>query len=190
MSNLYYSKDELINIGFKSVGSNNKISRLSKFYAIDGSSLGNNNRIDDFCLFKGKIKFGNFIHVAGFCLFSGVGSEIVIGNYSGFSSHCSIWTATEDFVNPTLTSPSIDKNFSTAISGGVIFEESVKVGTQCVFLPNIKVGFGSSIAANTIVSRNIKTGSIVGPKNRHHKLYGFRKVDKIKLLKSKFEKDI
>ena len=52
MSELYYSNEELINLGFLSVGENNKISRLSKFYAIKGSTLGDNVRIDDFCLFK------------------------------------------------------------------------------------------------------------------------------------------
>ena len=189
MSDMYYTRDELVDIGFEIVGRNNKISRLAKFYASKGSVLGSNTRIDDFCLFKGKVEFGNYVHVAGFCLFSGVGGTIKIGDYSGFSSHCSIWTATEDFINPTLTSPSLNKHFSKSISDDITFGKSVKVGTQCVFLPGTDVGFGTSIAANTIVSSKIKNGSIIGPKERHHKLYGYRDLDKIIKLQKKFENE-
>ena len=57
---MYYSKSELIKLGFSSVGENNKISKLAKFYAVDGSILGSNNRIDDYCLFKGKNYFFRF----------------------------------------------------------------------------------------------------------------------------------
>ena len=122
-------------------------------------------------------------------MFSGVGGKIDIGNYTGFSSHCSIWTATEDFINPTLTSPSLNKEYTKTISGDVIFDESVKIGTHCVFLPNTHIGFGASIAANTIVGSKIKEGSIIGPKSRHFKLYGYRNINRIKELKEDFENE-
>ena len=56
MSDMYYTRDELVDIGFEIVGRNNKISRLAKFYASKGSVLGSNTRIDDFCLFKNLIR--------------------------------------------------------------------------------------------------------------------------------------
>ena len=133
-------------MGFKYVGKNNKISKLSKFYSIEGSVLGDNNRIDDYSLFKGKILIRNYVHIAAFCLFSGVGGKIEINNYCGFSVHCSAWTASEDFINPTLTSPSLNKKYSKLKSGNILFDESVKVGNSCCFLPNIKIGFGVSIS--------------------------------------------
>ncbi len=185
---MYYSVSELKKLGFKHVGENNKISKLSKFYSIEGSVIGNNNRIDDFSLFKGKIEIGNYIHIAAFCLFSGVGGKIEISNYCGFSSHCSAWTSTEDFINPTLTSPSLNKSYSKLKSGEIFFDESVKVGNSCCFLPNIKVGFGASIAANTMVNSSVKDGAIIGPKIRHFKVYGYRDIKAINDLKKDFEK--
>ena len=185
---MYYTRSELLDLGFSAVGENNKISKFTKFYSITGSILGSNNRIDDFCLLKGKIELGDYIHIAGFCLFSGVGGVIKVGNYSGFSSHCSIWTATEDFVSPTLTSPSLNKEYSKCINGNVIFSESVKVGSSCIFLPNIEIGFAVSIAANTLVNNSVRDGAIIGPRERLFKVYGFRDMGKIKTMKSEFEK--
>ena len=184
---MYYSKSELIKLGFLSVGENNKISKLSKFYAIKGSTLGSNNRIDDFCSFKGKIEFGNHIHVSSFCLFSGVGEFIKIDNYTGISSHCSFFTATEDFINPGLASPVMIKEYSKSIAGKIILGETVKLGTHCVVLPNVTMGFGSSAASNTIISKNVKAGAVIGPKNRHFKVYGYRDLKEIERLKIKFE---
>jgi len=184
---MYYSKSELIKLGFSSVGENNKISKLAKFYAVDGSILGSNNRIDDYCLFKGKIIFGDYIHIAGFCLLSAVGASIKINNYSGFSSHCSFFTSIEDFINPTLLSPALNKKYSKSIAGKILIEEAVKLGTHCVILPNVTIGFGSSAAANTIISKNVKEGAVIGPRNRHFKVYGYRNLEDIKKLKIRFE---
>jgi len=46
----YYSEDELINLGFKSVGSKVLISRMSSIYGNSRIIIGNNIRIDDFCV--------------------------------------------------------------------------------------------------------------------------------------------
>ncbi len=184
---MYYSDKELRDIGFEHVGKNNKISKLSKFYSIEGSKLGDNNRIDDFSLLKGKVIIENYVHIAAFCLFSGVGGKIEINSYCGFSSHCSVWTASEDFINPTLTSPSINKHYSKFKTGNIYFDESVKVGNSCCFLPGIKIGFGVSISANTMINNSVKDGAVIGPKNRTFKIFGYRDINSIKKLKFQFE---
>ena len=102
------------------------------------------------------------------------------------STHCAFFTAIEDFINPTLTSPSINPEFSTAICGNIVMEDASKLGSGCILLPNITLGFGSSVSANTIVSNNVKKGAIIGPKSRHFKTYGYRDLDKIKELISKY----
>ena len=49
------------------------------------------------------------------------------------------------------------------------------------------MGYGSSGAANTIISKNVKKVAVIGSKNRHFKIYGFRNLEKINRLKTKFE---
>ena len=53
----YYTKEELLKIGFKKVGDKNFVSKKTSFYSISGN-MGSNNRIDDFCVIKGKITIG------------------------------------------------------------------------------------------------------------------------------------
>ena len=183
---MFYTKQELIDIGFVSVGEDTRISNKSVFHGIKDSSIGDCVRIDDFSTLKGKVTIGNHVHISSFCSISGTGGSIDIRDFCGMSTHCAFFTAIEDFINPTLTSPSINADFSTAICGDIVMEEASKLGSGCILLPNITVGFGASVSANTIVSNNVKEGAIVGPRSRHFKTYGFRDLDKIRDLIEKY----
>ena len=186
---MFYTKQELIDIGFVSVGEDTRVSNKSVFHDIKDSSIGDCVRIDDFSTLKGQVNIGNHVHIASFCSISGTGASIKIGDFSGMSTHCSLFTAIEDFINPTLTSPSINSEFSTTIFGNIIMEEASKLGSGCILLPNITIGFGATVSANTIVSTNVKEGAIVGPKSRHFKTYGYRDIGKIRSLISKYQKN-
>ena len=63
----YYSKDELKKIGFKSIGKNVKISTKTSIYEPEKMEIGDNSRIDDFCLLSGKISIGKFVHIVPYC---------------------------------------------------------------------------------------------------------------------------
>ncbi len=60
----FYSEYELSKLGFKSYGSNCRISKNSTIYSAEKIILGNNVRIDDFCVLSGKITIGNYVHLA------------------------------------------------------------------------------------------------------------------------------
>jgi len=55
--NSFYTEDELKEIGLKSYGHNVLISRKANLYSVSEISIGNNVRIDDFCILSGKIKY-------------------------------------------------------------------------------------------------------------------------------------
>jgi galactoside O-acetyltransferase len=70
----FYSKNELVEIGFKSIGDNVLISNRCSIYNPKNIELGNNVRIDDFCVISagnGGIKLGNNVHIAIFCSLMG-----------------------------------------------------------------------------------------------------------------------
>jgi acetyltransferase-like isoleucine patch superfamily enzyme len=186
---MFYTKKELIDIGFKTVGEDTRISKKAVFYGITNSSIGDCVRIDDFSTLKGNINLGSHIHISSFCSISGTGGSIKLGDFSGMSTHCSLFTAIEDFINPTLTSPSIDPEFSTSICGNITMKEASKLGSGCILLPKVTIGFGASVSANTIVSNNVKEGAVIGPKSRHFKTYGYRDIDKIRELMNKYQKN-
>ena len=67
MPSSFYSQKELTSIGFKSIGTNVLISKKASFYSPEEISIGNNVRIDDFCILSGKITLGSNIHISAFC---------------------------------------------------------------------------------------------------------------------------
>ena len=52
----FYDEQELQQIGFKSIGKNVLISRKTSIYGAQNITIGNNVRIDDFCVLSGNIK--------------------------------------------------------------------------------------------------------------------------------------
>lgn len=60
----FYTREELLAIGFASVGENVLVSRKTSIYGAENMNIGNNVRIDDFCFLSGKITLGNYIHIA------------------------------------------------------------------------------------------------------------------------------
>lgn len=68
----FYSTDELSKIGFKHIGNNVLLSKKTSIYGVENISIGDNTRIDDFCILSGNITIGNYVHIAAFCsLFAG-----------------------------------------------------------------------------------------------------------------------
>jgi len=72
MKTSFLSKNELRQVGFARYGRNVLISRKVSFYYPEKIEIGNNVRIDDFCILSGHIVMGNYIHIAAYCgLFAG-----------------------------------------------------------------------------------------------------------------------
>ena len=61
--NSFYSDEELKKIRFKSLGENVLISKKASIYSPEKIIIGNNVRIDDFCILSGNIQIGNHVHI-------------------------------------------------------------------------------------------------------------------------------
>ena len=85
---MFYTKQELLDIGFIEVGDDTRVSKKSVFHGIKEGVIGNSVRIDDFSTLKGNIKIGNHVHISSFCSISGTGGEIKIEDFCGMSTHC------------------------------------------------------------------------------------------------------
>lgn len=67
----FYSKEELEAMHFKSLGKNVSISRKASLYHTEEMEIGNNVRIEDFCVLNGNITIGNNVMICVFCLLDG-----------------------------------------------------------------------------------------------------------------------
>lgn len=156
----FYTKDELGNIGFKSIGENVYVSKKSSFYNIGSISIGNHVRIDDFCHMSGNITIGNYVHIAPFCsLVSGTYS-IVMKDFSGLSSRCMVYAISDDYSGDYLTNPMLPMEYRHILGGDVVFEEHSLTGTGSTVLPGVILGEGSCAGSMSLVNKSLEPWAI------------------------------
>lgn len=160
---MFYNASELLKIGFKSVGKNVLISDKCSIYNPNNISIGDNVRIDDFCVIsagEGGIQIGNYVHIAIYCSLIGDG-KIILEDFSGLSSRVSIYSSSEDYGGEFLTNPMVDREYKKLIIGDVKLGKHVVVGSGSIILPNIHIGNCSSVGAMSLVNKNVEEYKIV-----------------------------
>lgn len=152
--NSFYTEEELTEIGLKSYGTNVLISRKTSIYSPNKISIGNNVRIDDFCILSGDITLGNNIHISAFsALYGAMGIEFK--NNSGCSARTTIYSAMDDFSGDYLIGPMHQEYLTNVTGGKVIINEFVQLGAHCLVFPNLSIGIGSVVGALSLVTKSI-----------------------------------
>lgn len=155
----FYTEQELIELGFCKVGKNVLISRKCSVYQTDKMVIGNNVRIDDFCILTGSIVLGNNIHIGAFCYLSG-GSGIVMEDYSGLSQRCSLYTKSDDYSGRTMTNPMIPDKYKQVRCGKIVIGRHVIIGSASVILPDVSIGEGVSVGAMSLVNKSLEAWTV------------------------------
>ena len=163
----YFSVKELKKKRFKKIGKNVQISKNVNFYNFKGS-IGSNCRIDDNCVFIGKISIGNYVHIAAFNLLSASrhNNKITVSSFTGIGPRCYISCSTEDYLADDISNPTINKKLrKNIIFSDIVIGENVLVGAGCTIIPRnnkkINIGNNVSIATNTIIFNTIRNNSVV-----------------------------
>jgi galactoside O-acetyltransferase len=152
----FYCDEELNTFGFKSIGSNVLISRKTSLYGISRISIGNNVRIDDFCVLsagKGGIEIGNYVHIAIFSSLQGEG-KLTIQDFAGISSRVSIYSSNDDYFGEYMSNPTVPIKFTGVTHGDVVIGKHVLIGSGAVLLPGITINTGAVIGALSLVHEN------------------------------------
>jgi galactoside O-acetyltransferase len=159
MTDSFYTPDELNQIGLKKVGKNVLISRFARFYDIKNIEIGSNVRIDDFCIFSGKIKLGSYIHISAFCaLYGKYGIELE--DYTGLSPRCIIFSASDDFSGNYLIGPMVDPKYTHVISGKVIIKKYSQLGANCIVMPKVIINEGVTVGAMSLITKELEAWKI------------------------------
>jgi galactoside O-acetyltransferase len=159
MKTSFYSSEELKDLGLKSVGDNVLISRKVSIYSPETISIGNNVRIDDFCILSGDITIGSYIHISAYCALYG-SNGIKMQNYTGMSMRCTILSATDDFSGDYLIGPIYPKQLTNVTGGPVVFSQYSQLGANTIVMPNIVIGEGAVTGAMTFVNRDLEEWTI------------------------------
>ena len=142
MKTSFYTPGELAEIGFKSYGKNILISRKASIYSPSKIEIGDNVRIDDFCILSGKIKLGSHIHISAYTALYAGDFGINIGDFSGLSPRCTIWAMSDNFSGNALLGPVIPENFRNVFGGEVILEKYVSLATGVTIIARNTEGGG------------------------------------------------
>jgi acetyltransferase-like isoleucine patch superfamily enzyme len=157
--NSFYSQDELLSIGFRTFGDHVLISRNAKFYGQSDIVIGNNVRIDDFCILSGKITLGSNIHISSFCaLYGAYGIEME--DYTGLSPRCTVLSASDDFSGNFLIGPIVEDKLTNVTGGKVIIKKFSQIGTGSVIFPNLIIHEGVAVGAMSFVNDSLAEWSI------------------------------
>ncbi len=150
----FYTEKELEKLGLKSYGANVKISRYACFYGADNISIGDNVRIDDFCILSGNVTLGSNIHISAHVSLYGAGG-IVMEDFTGVSPYSAIFSAMDDFSGEYLIGPIHKENKINVHHGQVVLKRYSQVGTHCVIFPGVTIGEGSVLGAMTLANKDI-----------------------------------
>ncbi len=178
----FYSEEELALIGFKNVGYNVLISRYAQFYGVANIEIGNNVRIDDFCILSGSIKLGSFIHIAAYsALYGRFGIEME--DYTGLSPRCTLFSAIDDFSGDYMISPMAPDEFTNVTGGKILIKRYAQIGAGTVIMPNLTINEGVAVGSMSFVKNDLEpwviyVGIPAKPiKKRSQKLLNFKLTD-------------
>lgn len=140
-------------MGFAAVGRNAFLSDKASFYNCAAISIGDNVRIDDFCVLSagsGGIAIGSNIHIAVFSSLIGAG-KISISDFCNISSRVSIYSSSDDYSGATMTNPTIPAEFTGVHHGVVSLCKHVIIGSGTVVLPESHLDEGVAVGALSLI---------------------------------------
>ncbi|MGE6305188.1 MULTISPECIES: acyltransferase [Serratia] len=150
----HYSESELIDLGFNSIGSNVKISKKTSFYNCANITIGNNVRIDDFCIISAGglgVFIGNNVHIAVYSSIIGAG-RVVVQDFANISSKVSIYSSNDDYSGNFMTNPTVPTEFTNVRHDNVTIERHVIIGSGCVILPGVNLFEGAAVGALSLIN--------------------------------------
>ena len=156
----FYTENELLEMGFKHIGKNVKLSNKASIYNHEEISIGDNSRIDDFCVLSGKIDIGKNVHVAVFCNIAGGEKGVIMDDFSGLAYGVNVFTQSDDYSGETLTNPTIPDKFKSEIKSSIKICKHVIVGAGSIIFPGVILEEGCSIGAMSLVVKSTESWKI------------------------------
>ena len=157
----YLSSEEINKIGLAKVGKNVMISDKACIYSPHKISIGDNCRIDDFCILAGRVSIGNHVHIAVYSFLSGCEKGIVMEDYSGLAYGVKVLVNSDDYSGESMTNPTIpDKYKPKKQAKKVIIQKHSIVGANSLIMPGVVLAEGTAVGANSMVLKTTEAWSV------------------------------
>lgn len=155
----FYSEEELQALGFKRIGKGCCISRKACFYGIERMTIGDNVRIDDFCILSGEITLGSNIHISAYVALYG-SMSITMEDFTGISARTTIYSAMDDFSGDFLIGPIHPEETTNVTGGTVVIKKFTQIGAHCLVMPSLILAEGTVIGALSMVMHSTEPWGI------------------------------
>ncbi len=150
----FLTEKEINSLGFLKLGKNIKVSDKASIYNHNQITIGDNSRIDDFCVLSGKISIGRNVHIAVFCNIAGGEKGVFIDDFAGLAYGVQVFSQSDDYSGKTLTNPTVPDEFKRELKKEVIICRHSIIGTNSVIFPGVTISEGTAIGAMTMVSKS------------------------------------
>lgn len=140
-------------MGFAALGRNVMISERASLFRCANISIGDNVRIDDFCVLSagdGGIHIGNHVHVAVYTSLIGR-ARITLDDFCNLSSRVSIYSSSDDYSGATMTNPTVPARYTGVTHADVHVGRHVIIGCGSVVLPGVRLEEGVAVGALSLV---------------------------------------
>ena len=188
----YLNKNQQFELGINKIGKNCKISKKIRGYSLN-CVIGNNVRIDDDVVLKGKITIKSNVHIARGCTLSGGKKGIILNNFSTLSNFCQIFTESDDYIKTTVSGGTLEdkerKKFCKTYSKGVSIGKSTIIGPFSVILPGAEIGDFCTLGPYLCIYKKINSGYYLYNSNIKKILMKKRNLSKLKKNYEKYFKN-
>lgn len=150
----FLNPEELQNLGLKSYGNNVFISRNASIYGAGTISIGNNVRIDDFCILSGVISISSYVHISAYTALYGKG-EIEIEDFVTISGRVLVFSENDDYSGAFMTNPMVPAQYTNVVSAKVVFKKHSIIGSGSIILPGVIIGEGACVGSMSLVKHSL-----------------------------------
>ena len=128
--------------------------------------LGENSTIGDFTKIcvddessadKFELRIGKYTYIGDHNNIRASGGNIRIGDYCLISQQITIVASNHPYKRDTL----IFNQPWDREKVGIVIEDDVWIGANCVILPGVHIGYGAVVAAGSVVTRNVPSYALV-----------------------------
>lgn len=150
------SREAIAQMGFASVGENVQISDRASFYGAARIAIGDDVRIDDFCVLSAGvigINIGQHVHIGVYASLIGAG-KILLSDFCNISSRVSIYSSNDDYSGATMTNPTVPVAYTGVTHADVFLGRHVIVGSGSVILPGVTLEEGVAVGALSLVNKS------------------------------------